>query len=128
MFSATAWFQSPILLFDLWDGKGLCPKYPDPSNVGYFFGPGSLASYRFIHPSISGSNRGSLGWDNFEVMKAGQIKSRPHTTKKPPKGRKRREMGPLISGKSRLVTYDSIWPDERCFRRVEPPSANSWFR
>ena len=42
---------------------------------------------------------------------SGQISSRPHTTDFPQMVGLVREMGPPISGKSRLVKYYSIWPD-----------------
>ena len=41
---------------------------------------------------------------------SGQISSRPHTTEKPPKWWFSKG-NPLISGKSRLVKYYSIWPE-----------------
>ena len=42
---------------------------------------------------------------------SGQISPRPHTTDFPQMVVIVREMGPLISGKSRLVKYYFIWPD-----------------
>ena len=36
---------------------------------------------------------------------SGQMKSQPHTTDLPPNGGLVRELGPLISGKSRLVKH-----------------------
>ena len=42
-------------------------------------------------------------WSNYSDL------TRP---KNPPNGGLLREMGPLISGKSRLVKYYFIWPDQ----------------
>ena len=49
----------------------------------------------------------------YQRVHSGQISSRPHTTEKSPQKAAVwfREMGPLISGTSRLVKYYSIWPD-----------------
>ena len=48
---------------------------------------------------------GYISWANEIATK--------NTSFKPPNGSLVREMGPLISGKSRLVKYYSIWPDIR---------------
>ncbi len=49
----------------------------------------------------------------YQRVHSGPISSRPHTTEKSPQKAAVwfREMGPLISGTSRLVKYYSIWPD-----------------
>ncbi len=64
-------------------------------------------------------------------MSSGQMKSRPHTTDFPPKWWwKVREMGPLISGKSRLVKYYDLarwvgsWQDSDA--QMLPPMSLTW--
>ena len=46
-----------------------------------------------------------------ESMESGIIIATSHDRWDPPNGGLVREMGPLISGKNRLVKYYSIWPD-----------------
>ena len=52
--------------------QNACPKYPDPSKVPILRTYTPLL-YRFIHPSIGGSLRGSLGWN---VVFFGHFQSR----------------------------------------------------
>ena len=56
-------FFGELLIFEeVFDKHLYCPKYPDPSKVPILRTYTPLL-YRFVHPSIGGSNRGSLGWD-----------------------------------------------------------------